>query len=117
MISRRQFLQGAVQAFASLAILATFFHVRRKPRVVFTVAGARFFSDHHDARSGETVLLLREVYEAQPCYRVATPLGDTIGYVPREYLQLVASRQGARWRIEIPDPHALPWKRYLVSSC
>ena len=114
-MNRRTLLQ-----FLAVLGVASFDRTYRRaaaaPRIApFYVAGVRYQDPPvRKQRKGDRLLLLREMYEDNPCYAVYTADWDMLGYVPAALVpDLLALRKCAATLSRV-DRHALPWKRYLV---
>jgi hypothetical protein len=80
--------------------------------VTCRVAGVKY-QDHDVSRlrEGAPVVVRRQRYQGEVCYRVTDADGATLGYVPRSHLpQLAGRRVVGAWLAQV-NPHAVPWKR------
>jgi hypothetical protein len=80
--------------------------------VTCRVAGVKY-QDYDVSRShaGTPVVVKRERYQGETCYRVEDSTGATLGYVPRTALPQLAGREIAGAWLARVNPHAVPWKR------
>lgn len=118
MYSRRRFLQvTALIAVSTSLVKADHYLWQNNKKISFTIAGSRFFSDLAALCTGQQVYLVKELFNGELCFRVVTYRGQTIGYVPKRSVAEVSGNNNQRWVLTFSNPNALPWERYVVSSC
>lgn len=116
MISRRNFLYSLGGIFATIGLFARSHHHQRDRKLIsFMVAGARFQPHPSHLTSGDTVLLIKGIYNGEICYIVTTIDGQTIGFVPKNLLPRIEQLGGDSWKVAISDHNALPWKKFIVT--
>ena len=81
----------------------------------FYIAGVRYQTPPiRKPLKGERLLLLREAYDADYCFAVYTADWDRLGYVPDALVPHLPALPRCEATLSDVNPHALPWKRYLV---
>ncbi len=112
-MDRRRFIKLLTLGGALLAIGKLIVN-RRHGGLAFYVAGARFGALPTGVRVGDGVRVRREPFGAQIRLSLHTEEGSLIGYVPRELIPLIESRDLIAARLTFVDLNAVPWKRYKV---
>jgi hypothetical protein len=83
-------------------------------KLVFYVAGGRFYKLNRSVRPGEGVCIRRETFEGKVCYGIHSEDGQRIGYVPREMLRILESRRIVEAHVVSTRKFGVPWHRYRV---
>jgi hypothetical protein len=83
-------------------------------KLIFYIAGTRFYKTDRSAKTGEDVSIRRETFEGEVCYGVYNQDGSQIGYVPKEIVSILETRGIVKARVISTREFGVPWHRYKV---
>jgi len=112
-MQRRRFLTLGAAGAAGWG-LALQGHAERRvgPVLYCPVAGVTYRNvDFALLHTGCSVNLARDKFAGEICYRVITPEGADLGFVPRTWVPVLHRYVPVRCWLSNINPYALPWKR------
>jgi hypothetical protein len=114
---RRDFLKSAALVFGFLSTLGPTRDdqdvlVRK---LVFWVAGERFYTMKSALKAGDRIDVTRESFKGKVCYGLYNSRGQKIGHVPQGMVPGLAKVRILDAKVLSARPYAVPWRRYRIS--
>ena len=114
-MQRRRFLGlAALSAASSIVTPAT--GVAGSDRIVRCRVAGLVYQDVDVAslRHGQPVVIRREQFQGQPCYRVLDQRARTLGFIPRPVIPVLEWKRIESACLSRVRPHAVPWRKAEV---
>ena len=113
-LNRRAFIKGLALALPAFGLPRHESLAASKVERSFYVAGARFHPLRRALVIGDPVTIVEGIFCGDRCYRIYSPQGEQVGYVPRRLISVVQELRMTRGKVLSADIYAVPWQRYCV---
>ncbi len=83
-------------------------------RLVFYLAGERFYNIVRSIGEGERVTVTREMLDGKVCYGVFSKCGQRMGYVPKGMIGMLEGRRIIDAHVISAREFGVPWRRHKI---